>query len=353
MKLIVQIPCLNEEETLPLVVDSIPQEIPGIDKIETLVIDDGSTDNTVAVAQRLGVDHIVRHKGNQGLAASFADGLNEALKQDADIIVNTDADNQYPQKDIPKLIKPILDGRAELVIGNRQTAKIRHFSLPKKIFQWFGSAMVRRFSKTNVPDAVSGFRAYSREAAMHMNIVTDFSYVIETIIQARQKRLAIVSVDVITNPPTRESRLFKNPLQHIRRSAGAILRVYTMYQPLKVFLSIGWIMFVVGFVLGARFLYLYLLDGAAGHIQSLILSAILLLGGFQVGMTGLVADLISINRRLSEGTLRRVKGLEVISYQHLIPPPRKRKKKKTNLKTKRNGNFPQDEHPQAIFGRAL
>jgi glycosyltransferase involved in cell wall biosynthesis len=326
MKLLIQIPCYNEEKTLPLVINSIPQRIAGISKIETLVIDDGSTDNTVKVAKKLKVDYIIRHRSNQGLATSFADGINEALKQGADIIVNTDGDNQYPQEEIPKLVEPILKGNAEIVVANRQTSKISHFSLSKKILQWFGSVVVRKFSKTEVPDAVSGFRAYTKEAAIHMNIVTDFSYVIETIIQARQKRLAITSVDINTNPPTRESRLFKNTLQHIRRSAGTILRIYTMYQPLKVFLTIGFVMFSIGLILGSRFLYLYFLEGAAGHIQSLIFAAILLLGGFQIIMTGFVADLISINRRLSEGTLRRVKLLGLNNLYNKSSSSKKRKK---------------------------
>lgn len=351
MKLIIQVPCFNEEKTLPLVLSSIPKKIPGISKVETLVIDDGSTDKTVQVAQKLGVNHIIKHRGNQGLSASFADGINESLKLGADIIVNTDADNQYPQEDIPKLIKPILEGRAEIVIANRQTSKIKHFSTPKKLFQWFGSAVVRRFSKTDVPDAVSGFRAYSREAALHINIVTDFSYVIETIIQARQKRLAIASIDVETNPPTRQSRLFKSPLQHVRRSAGAILRVYTMYNPLKVFLTIGGGMFLVGFILGTRFLYLYLTEGAAGHVQSLILSSILLLGGFQVVMTGLVADLISINRRLQEGTLKRVKTLELTSYASEISPPKRKKKRQTGRVYK--GRFFEDDSQRVLVNQSL
>lgn len=336
MKLIVQIPCLNEENTLPLVIKSIPKKIAGIDKIETLVIDDGSTDNTLKVARLLGVDHIIHHSGNQGLAASFADGINEALKQNADIIVNTDADNQYPQEDIPKLIKPILEGRAEIVIGNRQTSKTKHFSTPKKLFQWFGSAVVRRFSKTDVPDAVSGFRAYSKEAALHINIVTDFSYVIETIIQARQKRLAIASVDIQTNAPTRESRLFKNPIQHMRSSAVAIIRVYTMFHPLKVFSAIGAFLFSLGLLVGGRFVYLYFTVGAAGHIQSLILSAILLLVGFQIIVTGVLADLIAINRRLAEGSLRRIKGLELSNYQTVTPPARKRKENLKKIRLRKN-----------------
>jgi glycosyltransferase involved in cell wall biosynthesis len=334
MKLIVQIPCYNEEKTLPLVVNSIPRQIRGVDQVEILIIDDGSKDKTIQVAKKLGVDHIVRHMGNQGLAASFADGIYESLRLGADIIVNTDGDNQYPQAEIPKLIKPILEKRAELVIANRQTDKISHFSPTKKLLQWLGSAVVRKFSKTDVPDAVSGFRAYSKEAAMHMNIITDFSYCIETIIQARQKRLAIASVDVSTNAPTRNSRLFKSTAQHIKRSLGTIIRVYTMYQPMKVFMSLGGILFLFGLILGINFLYLFITDHSSGHIQSLILSAILLLAGFQVLMTGLVSDLISINRRLQESTLRRVKTIQLASHNISRIPPRRSKKKAKKINHK-------------------
>lgn len=310
MKLIVQIPCFNEEKTLPLVIKSIPKHIEGIDEIETLIIDDGSTDKTIKIAQKFGVHHIVMHNQNKGLAHAFANGINEALHQGADIIVNTDADNQYPQKDIPKLIEPILQGKADIVIGDRQTSTIKHFSKIKKGLQRLGSATVRFFSGSNVPDAVSGFRAYSREAALNMNIVTDFSYAIETIIQAKYKRLGLASVKVKTNPPTRKSRLFKNTLQHIRLSTATLLRVYTMYQPFKVFLAIGSIFFLGGFFLSLRFLYFALIGSSAGHIQSLIFAAALMVIGFQIVMTGLVADLIGINRKLSENTLRRLKIME-------------------------------------------
>lgn len=311
MKLIVQIPCFNEEKTLPLVLKSIPKKIPGIDEIETLIIDDGSSDRTIKIAEKLGVNHIVIHKQNKGLAHAFANGINEALHQGADIIVNTDADNQYPQKDIPKLIEPILLGKADIVIGDRQTSTIKHFSKLKKGLQRLGSATVRLFSGSKIPDAVSGFRAYSREAALHMNIVTDFSYAIETIIQAKYKRLGLYSVKVKTNPPTRKSRLFKNTLQHIRMSTATILRVYTMYQPFRVFLAIGSVLFLGGFFLGSRFLYFTLLGQGMGHIQSLILAAALMVIGFQVIMTGLVADLIGINRKLDENILRRLKTMEL------------------------------------------
>jgi glycosyltransferase involved in cell wall biosynthesis len=311
MKLIVQIPCFNEEKTLPLVIKSIPRAIEGIDEIETLIIDDGSTDNTIAVAKKLGVTHIVKHPQNKGLAHAFANGINEALKQGADIIVNTDADNQYPQKDISKLIQPILKGESEIVIGDRQTSTIKHFSKLKKGFQRLGSASVRMLSGTSIPDAVSGFRAYSRDAAMHLNIITDFSYAIETIVQAKYKRLGLSSVKVKTNPPTRKSRLFKNMFQHMRMSGTTLLRVYTMYQPFRVFLLLGATLFLAGFTLAARFAFYYAIGQGGGHIQSLILSAILMLIGFQVVMTGLVADLIGINRKLSEQMLKRIKHIEL------------------------------------------
>jgi glycosyltransferase involved in cell wall biosynthesis len=316
MKLIVQIPCYNEEKTLPLVIDSIPKHIDGIDVIETLVIDDGSTDKTVAVAKKLGVNHIIKHRRNQGLAFSFSDGINAALRHGADIIVNTDADNQYPQQDIPKLIAPILEGKAEMVVGDRQTAKIAHFSKLKKTLQWFGSAVVRQLSQVDVPDAVSGFRAYSREAAIQLNIVTDFSYVIETIIQAQHKRLAVASVPVITNSPTRDSRLFKSMGQHIQKSTAAIVRSFTMYRPLFVFMFVGVSMFYVGFLLGIRFLYYAFIGEGSGHIQSLIVAAVLIIVGFQIGMTGLMADLIAINRKLAEKSLTKLKHMELNAIKH-------------------------------------
>lgn len=253
MKLIVQIPCLNEEKTLPTVIKSIPKRIRGIDEIEILIIDDGSTDKTAQVAKRLGVHHIVKHPRNKGLALSFADGIHRALAAGADIIVNTDADNQYPQKDIPKLIAPILKGNAEIVIADRQTDTIKHFSPLKKMLQKFGSSMVRRLSGTEVPDAVSGFRAYSRAAAIELNIVTDFSYVIETIIQAQYKRMAVTSVPVKTNPPTRESRLFRNMFEHIRHSSATLLRIYSMYRPLAFFVLVGTLTTIFGSFFALRF----------------------------------------------------------------------------------------------------
>lgn len=311
MKLIVQIPCLNEEKTLPDVITSIPGNIKGVDSVEILVIDDGSTDKTCEIAKRLGVKHIIRHRQNKGLAKSFADGIDESLRLGADIIVNTDADNQYPQKEIPRLIAPILNGDADIVIANRQTWKIPHFSFIKKFFQWFGSAFIRFLTRSKVPDAVSGFRAYSRFAALRLNVVTDFSYVIETTISAQSKRMSIVTVDVVTNPPTRKSRLFKNMFTHMRHSGSTVIRMYTMFRPLYVFVIIGFAVFLVGAILGLRFIYYFLQGDSTGHVQSLILSAILLMVGFQIALTGLVADLIAVNRKLSEDTLFRIKKLSL------------------------------------------
>lgn len=311
MKIIVQIPCYNEEETLPLVLQSIPKRIVGIDIVETLIIDDGSTDNTVAVAHALGVTHIVRHRNNKGLARSFADGIHRALLEGADIIVNTDGDNQYPQQDIPKLIQPILNGTHDIVVADRQVQKIRHFSPLKKVLQRVGSTVVRRASGTNLPDAPSGFRAYSREAAMNLNIVTSFSYAMETIIQAGKKRLAITHVPVSTNPKTRESRLFKSMRQHIYQSGLAIIRSYTMHEPFKVFFISGVIVFVAGTLPYVNYAYLMLSygDKVAGHLQSLIFGAVFMILGFMFSMIGLIADLLSINRKLMEESLLYLKKI--------------------------------------------
>src|SRR3989344_940458 len=267
MKLIVQVPCYNEENTLPLVLKSIPKRISGISKIETLIIDDGSKDKTIEVAKQLGVNYIVVHKQNKGLAASFTDGINEALRQGADIIVNTDGDNQYPQKDIARLVQPIVKGTHDIVVANRQTDKIAHFSPLKKILQKVGSKVVNLASGTNIPDAPSGFRAYSREAALSLNVVTSFSYCMETIIHAGKKKIAVTHVPVETNPKTRESRLFKNMFQHIQKSGVAIIRSYAMHEPFKIFLMSGIIVFVIGVTPFLRFLFLMLIYGdvISGH----------------------------------------------------------------------------------------
>lgn len=300
------IPCLNEEKTLPLVIKSIPKKIPGIKKIETLVIDDASTDKTYEVAKKLKVTYVLRHINNKGLAKSFVDGIDFCLEKGADIIVNTDGDNQYPQQDIPRLIKPILDGKAEIVIADRQTSKIKHFSPTKKILQKVGSWVVRQVSGVNVPDAVSGFRAYSRDAASQMNIFTDFSYVIETIIQAGKKKIPVASIPIRINPKTRESRLFKGMWGHVKSSAATIIRIFATYEPLKFFSYAGGIIFSGGVILGARFLYFYFGGNAAGHIQSLILASIFIIIGFQIFLIGLVADLIANNRKLHEKILRKL-----------------------------------------------
>lgn len=310
MKLIVQIPCLNEEETLPLVLKSIPKVIDGIDEIETLVIDDGSTDRTCEVARRYGVTHILHHKTNKGLARSFSDGIHFALTHGADIIVNTDADNQYPQEDIPRLIEPILNDEAEMVIADRQIPRVKHFSWLKKRFQRVGTRAVRMLSGASVPDAVSGFRAYSRNAAMQLNIVTDFSYVIETIIQAQYKKISIASIKVMINPPTRESRLFKNMFDHMKRSGTTMLRIYTMYSALRIFMMVGFLVGLIGLIATGRFFVYVLIGQGAGHVQSIIFGGILLIAGVQIFMTGVVADLIGINRRLAEDVLRKMKVFE-------------------------------------------
>jgi len=318
MKLIVQIPCFNEEKTLASTVENIPRQIKGIDKVEILIIDDGSTDNTVSVAKTIGVDHIVKNIKNMGLATTFFVGINASLKLGADIIVNTDGDNQYQGQDIPKLIAPILKGEADIVIGDRNTDNLRHFSGPKRKLEKLGSFIVRVLSDTNVIDAVSGFRAFSREAAMKTNIVSDFSYTIETIIQGSNKRMVIENVPIGTNPVTRESRLSSSTSRFIIRSMATMIRSFTMYRPLRVFLYIGGLLILGGLIPSVRFLIYYIAGESAGHIQSLILAAILFIIGFQVLMIGLVADIISLNRRLIEETLYRVKRIEL---DHLISPP--------------------------------
>lgn len=312
MKLIVQVPCYNEETTLPLVIKSIPKAIPGIDVIETMIIDDGSKDKTIEVAKKLGVTHIIRNKQNRGLARTFERGIHESLKLGADIIVNTDGDNQYPQKSIPELIKPILDGKYDIVVADRQTDKIAHFSPFKKLMQRFGSYVVNKAGGTNVPDAPSGFRAYSRYAAMNINIVTDFSYCMETIISAGRKRIAITQVPIITNPKTRESRLFKNVFQHMAQSGAAIIRSYTMYRPFKIFLVTGFVFLAIGAIPYIRFLILMIATGAtiSGHLQSLLFGAVFTMFGITLIVTGILADQISTIRRMHEDTLLRLKRLE-------------------------------------------
>jgi glycosyltransferase involved in cell wall biosynthesis len=309
-KLIIQIPCLNEASTLPATLADLPRRIPGVDEVEVLVIDDGSRDSTAEVAIANGVDHIVRLKRNKGLAAAFQAGIDASLKAGADIIVNTDADNQYNGQEIPRLIEPLLRGEADICIGDRNIAEVEHMSWRKRQLQRLGSWLVRQVSNTTVPDTTSGFRAYTREAALRMTIVSEFSYTLESIIQAGKKRMAIAHVPVATNPRTRESRLFDSVFSYIKRSGATIVRIYTMYEPLKVFTYIGLSVFAAGFAVSLRFLYDYVTVGGFGHLQSLILSAVLMIVGFQVLLIGLLADAISANRKLLEDILYRVRTLE-------------------------------------------
>ncbi len=313
MKLIIQIPCLNEENTLAETLGELPRKIEGIDVIETLVIDDGSTDKTLEVARAQNVDHILQLTNNKGLAKAFIYGINHALKQGADIIVNTDADNQYDAGSIPDLIRPIQDGTADIVIGDRQVETIRHFSPFKILLQKIGSWAVRQLSGTQVPDATSGFRAYSKEAALQLNVFSDFTYTVETIISAGKKNLAIADIPVRTNPKTRESRLFPNIRTYLKRTFVTIVKVYSMYKPLKVFTWAGGLTFTAGFAIGCRYLYFFFQGQTEGHIQSLILSSILLIVGFQIIMMGIVAELIAVNRQLLEDIQVRVKKGELES----------------------------------------
>jgi len=312
-KLIIQIPCYNEEKTLPVTLKEIPRKIEGIDQVEILVIDDGSTDRTFEVARNNGVDHIVKLTNIKGLAEGFLTGLDACLRLGADVIVNTDGDNQYNGADIQKLIEPIIKGKADIVVGNRQVDKIEHFSVVKKKLQNVGSWVVRQLSGTKIPDTTSGFRAFSREAALKLNVVSKFSYTLETIIQAGKKNLAITHVPVATNNKLRESRLFKSTLNYIKRSIATIIRIYTMYEPIKTFFLIGGVIFSGGLILSVRYLYFYFFTpfGGKGHIQSLILAAVLFIVGFQVMVIGLLSDVIAANRRLLEDTLYRVKKLEL------------------------------------------
>jgi len=311
LKLIVQIPCLNEKKTLPETVKDIPRRIDGIDSVEILIIDDGSTDRTVAVARELGVDHIVRNTGNKGLAISFMNGLEACLRLGADIIVNTDGDNQYHGADIPKLVGPIMRKEADIVVGDRQTDSIGHFSFTKKKLQKMGSRMVRLLSGTRVPDTVSGFRAFSRAAALQINVISTYSYTVETLIQAGNKRLAISSVPVGTNPKTRESRLVKSIPRFMMYQMSTMVRMYAMFRPLRTFFMIGAVLILGALVPSGRFLYFYFLGKGGGHIQSLILATILFITGFQVLIVGLLGDVISSNRKLIEEVLLRVKKIEL------------------------------------------
>jgi glycosyltransferase involved in cell wall biosynthesis len=310
-KLIIQIPCLNEADTLPATLRDLPRSIPGIDRIEVLVVDDGSRDATVDVARAHGVHHIIGFRRRKGLAAAFMAGIDAALKLRADYIVNTDGDNQYSGQDIPTLLAPLLAGEADICIGDRNITELEHLSPSRKLLQRLGSWVVRQVSNTQVPDTTSGFRAYTRDAALRMTIVSEFSYTLESIIQAGKKRMAIAHVPVRTNQRTRESRLFDSVYSYIKKSGATIVRIYAMYEPLKVFTYIGLAIFGVGFAISVRFLYYYLTGTGTGHLQSLILSAVLLIVGFQVLLIGLLADVISGNRKLLEDLLYRVRLTEL------------------------------------------
>ncbi|MBN1583808.1 MAG: glycosyltransferase [Anaerolineae bacterium] len=311
-KLIIQIPCLNEAQTLPATLAALPHHIDGIDCIETLIIDDGSTDETIAVARQSGVQHIVRFKINRGLARAFAAGLDACLRLGADIIVNTDADGQYPGQDIPRLVAPILNSEADLVIGDRGVESVAHFSPAKRLLQKLGSNTVSALSGIRVGDATSGFRAYSRDAALRLNIITEFTYTLETIIQSGKKPITITTVPTSSNLPTRPSRLFSGIPQYLRQQVPSILRLYLVYQPLKTFTILASLFLGAGTLIGIRFLYYYAQGLGDGRVQSLILAAILLIVGFQVFILGLVADLLAANRRLIEDTLYRVRKIELV-----------------------------------------
>lgn len=302
MKLIIQIPCYNEAETLEIALNDLPKKLDGVDEIEYLIINDGSKDDTVEVAKRWGVHHVVNFKQNKGLAKGFMAGIDGCLRNGADIIVNTDADNQYCADDIATLIRPILSGEADMVIGARPIDETEHFSFLKKKLQHFGSWVVRKASNTDIPDAPSGFRAYSREAAMHLNVVNDYTYTLETIVQAGREKIAITSVPVRTNAELRPSRLFNSIWGYVKKSMLTILRAYMMYKPLKCFSYLAVCPVGVGLLIGLRFLYFMALGKSGGHVQSLILACTLIIMGFLTFMIGLVADVIAANRKLLQDT---------------------------------------------------
>jgi glycosyltransferase involved in cell wall biosynthesis len=317
MKLIIQIPCLNEETTLPATLADLPREVPGFDVVEWLVIDDGSTDRTIEVARANGVDHIVKLTNNKGLAASFQAGLDACLKLGADVVVNTDADNQYDGRDIPKLVKPIVDGSADMVVGDRETDTIDHFSPLKKRLQRLGSWVVQRASDTDLPDTTSGFRAYNREAAIQMAVVSKYTYTLETIIQAGKLLVATDHVPIRTNAKTRESRLFPSMSSYVRRNAVAIARIYAQYEPLRVFSMVAFALFILALIPLVRFVIAYLNGDGAGHVQSLIFGALLFNAAVVVGALGVIGDLLLSQRIMSQRIFERVRRIEL---QLGVPP---------------------------------
>ena len=311
MRLVIQIPCLNEEDSLPVTLAALPRQVAGFDDVLWLVIDDGSVDETARVAKECGVDHVVQFTQNKGLAVGFQAGLDAALKLGADVIVNTDADNQYQAGDIVKLTAPIVAGEADFVVGCRDISNHQEFSATKKRLQRLGSWVVRQASGTEIPDATSGFRAYSREAALQVNVVSSFTYTLETVIQAGKGRIGVSHVGIGTNPTMRDSRLFTSKRQYIRRSAATITRVYAMYEPMRVFSMLALISAVISAVLFGRFGYFVLTDDGGGHVQSLIVGAVAAIFALQLFMMGLLADLLKVNRVIGERVLRRVRGLEL------------------------------------------
>ena len=311
MKLIIQIPCLNEAETLEIALNDLPKHIDGIDEIEYLIINDGSRDNTVEVAKNWGVHYVVSFPQNKGLAKGFMAGLDACIRNGADIIVNTDADNQYCGADIEKLVRPILSGKAEMVIGERPIDETEHFSPLKKKLQHLGSFVVRKASKTDIPDAPSGFRAYSREAALHLNVINNYTYTLETIVQAGRNRMAVQSVPIRTNPELRKSRLFHSMFGYVKKSMLTIVRAYMMYRPMTFFTIVGAIPFLAGLILGIRFIFFFLHGTGTGHIQSLVFASTLMLLGFTTFIMGLQADIIAANRKILEDIQYRIRRMEV------------------------------------------
>lgn len=316
MKLIIQIPCYNEEKTLPICLNALPREVEGFDKVEWLVIDDGCQDRTVDVAKAHGVDHFVHFSKNKGLAKGFMAGLEACVRLGADVIVNTDADNQYNALDIPQLVKPVLLGKADMVVGSRPINDIEHFSAMKKFLQRLGSKVVRIASKTSVEDAASGFRAISRDAAMRLNVFNEYTYTLETVIQAGQKNMSVESVPVKTNKYLRPSRLMRSIPSYIRKSISTIIRIFVVYKPFRFFMIIGLLLLAVGLSVAARFLYFFLTSGGAGHLQSLILASILVGTGVQVVLVAFLSDLLSVNRRLLEDLQYRIKKIEYTTIKN-------------------------------------
>jgi glycosyltransferase involved in cell wall biosynthesis len=350
MKLIIQIPCFNEEEQLPATLADLPTELPGIDELEWLIVDDGSTDRTIEVARANGVHHVVRLTNNKGLAAGFQAGLDACLKLGADIVVNTDADNQYCAGDIPKLIQPILDGDADMVIGDREVENIEHFSRLKVRLQKIGSAVVRRASGTEVPDTTSGFRAYNREAALQLVVVSKFTYTLETIIQAGKNIVATHHVPIRTNAKTRESRLFPSMWSYVRRNGLSIFRIYSAYEPLRVFMFAAGIVGLAAAVIWLRFAYFYVIEGeGAGHVQSLILGAVLFIAAVQLAALGIIGDILAGMRVIQQRTLERVRRVELqvgVEPSHYEPAARSDQPKTTGAEAGRATG--KAEEPEAL-----